>query len=239
MSDTDVVGSPPERIEPGQELADTLAWTAHQVKEPLCVTRFAIAHVLERQDFGQEERLILSRAQGILMRLANDLDDLLSWASSGGTKAVKLRPVNLSHLIRSAMDWCLAPAELQRVSLELNEHVQVRADPIYLREALVNIIRNAIDHSMEESEIRISLTGDQFEAILAVSSHGPIPEGPSNASSSGRIRNTRRMPERSGLGLLIADRVITAPGGRIGVETTRGETCFTIVLPNQSQMDPR
>jgi signal transduction histidine kinase len=108
----------------------------------------------------------------------------------------------------------------------------VEGDPIRLRQALSNLVSNALVHAVPASPVTIAVAGDSGRVRTSVSDVGPgIP-----ATQLSRIfeAGVRLDASRSGsgLGLSIVEAIVTAHGGDLTVVSTPGEgTTFTFVLP--------
>jgi two-component system phosphate regulon sensor histidine kinase PhoR len=119
--------------------------------------------------------------------------------------------------------------------LDAHEHLVVPADRLILREALTNVLDNAIKYSPAGSTIGIRVERSEARALIAIEDQGPgIP-----AEYRDRIfdRFFRVDPSRSrngggaGLGLAIAKWAVELHGGQISVHERPGGSEFRIVLP--------
>jgi signal transduction histidine kinase len=216
-----------------EEFDTALAWTAHEIKGPLLATKLTLSHVLSRGRLDQAQRRLLSRSEETLERLAGDVQHILCWASSDGTGALDRKPIDLAGLIRAAVSWILTLEEQERVILDLQEGIEIHADGTHLRGALANVVRNALDYSDTESEVRVSLSAHGSQAVVAVTNAGSLPSCERAAIFSRFARGSAGTvkPSASGLGLFISRRVVQAHSGRISVECRGGETTFSVVLP--------
>jgi signal transduction histidine kinase len=118
------------------------------------------------------------------------------------------------------------------LNLELDTDIpKVVVDEKYLKQALLNVIKNAIEAIHEEGEIRIKSepTGDGNVAIRIIDNGEGIPE-----SRLGKIYEPYFTTKKfgSGLGLVIVYKIINELGGSIKVKSKEGVgTTFSIILP--------
>jgi two-component system, OmpR family, heavy metal sensor histidine kinase CusS len=213
-----------------------LAWTAHEIKEPLLVTKFAISSVLASGTLGEVERQVLRRSEQILERLALDVQHILCWAFSDGTGALESESMDLAEIIRAAVNWTLAFRERDRVVLDLSEGMHVLGDRALLRGAIANLVRNALDYSQEESEVHVSLSAHGAEAVITVRNAGSLAFDESEMIFSRFARGSEGvlLPNGSGLGLFITRRVVQAHGGRISIESTQQDTRFSMFFTTET-----
>jgi signal transduction histidine kinase len=125
----------------------------------------------------------------------------------------------------------------QRVTVAVEPGAErARADPGMLRDALQNLVVNAISYAPQESTIRIDATGDDTRLTLVVSDEGPgIPEHELSRVFERfyRVDKSRtRDPGGTGLGLSIVKHLVELQGGQVRAENRpNGGARFTITLP--------
>ncbi len=106
----------------------------------------------------------------------------------------------------------------------------LHADPVKLRQAVSNLIRNGFESLKEEGEVTLDASADDQHLILCITDTGcGIPQ---------EYIDTLFLPfvthksDGTGLGLSITRRIVEAHGGTIRLDTTPGKgTSFTILLP--------
>ena len=147
--------------------------------------------------------------------------------------------VNLNQLVESALQM-VESRRVEReemggvvidISAELNEVAPVEGNSAELREALVNIIFNAMDAMPEGGKITIETEQVNSWVILAVRDTGVgIPD-----EIKGKVFDpffTTRAHVGSGLGLSVTYGIVTRHGGSIKVESAPGKgSTFYIRLP--------
>ena len=130
----------------------------------------------------------------------------------------------------------LAEGRRLRVEVEGDPDIEVRADPVLLRQAVMNLIDNAIAFSPEQGRIGVRVVAVDREVSIEVEDHGPgVPEE-HREKIFGRFHRVEasraRRPGGAGLGLAIAAWVVEAHGGRIGVRCPpEGGSTFSLALP--------
>ena len=125
----------------------------------------------------------------------------------------------------------------QRITVEGDEGIDVRGDRVFLRQALVNIIHNAVKHSPVGGAISVGVAVEPAGGVrLEVIDSGPgiAPEHSDKIFDRFYRADESRSREAggAGLGLSIAQWAVRVHGGNIQLLTTPGAGCtFQISLP--------
>jgi signal transduction histidine kinase len=138
--------------------------------------------------------------------------------------------------VMALLDILLEEKSLHAI-LEGDENVEVEADRMFLRQALINVIHNAVKYSPvgEAVSVRI-LNGNAGQVTVEVQDRGPgiPPEDRDRVFERFyRVDKSRnREYGGAGLGLSIAKWAIEVQGGTIGLDSATGGGCtFRISLP--------
>ena len=214
---------------------------SHELRTPLSVIRGIGEMELRETRTPAEYKDAIGGMLEEVDRLTRLVDTLLR-LSRGDAGTVRLVPevVDLGELTRDVVASLaiLAEERQQRIDVDAGEEIRVTADRLVLRDAIANVIDNAIKYSPDGSAIGVRVHRDGGRATLSVSDEGPgIP-----ADRRERIfdRFYRIDEDRSretggtGLGLAIARWAVEANGGRISVDSGSGGSTFRIVMPQQS-----
>ncbi len=114
------------------------------------------------------------------------------------------------------------------------EPVQVLIDPRLLKEAVTNLISNAVKYSAAGTTVQVTLTASNSQLALTISDQGigiPAEDLPNLFQPFHRARNVHEV-QGTGLGLSIAKNMVELHGGTIQAESTVGKgTTFTVTLP--------
>ncbi len=142
---------------------------------------------------------------------------------------MRLSVVNASDLVRDAVTaHAVAGVDVEaRVD---SEPALIACDPVRLRQALDNLIRNAVIHGGARPVVVGVVRGDEGVS-LSVADAGPgiAPEDLDRIFAPGVRLNEHR--PGSGLGLSITRAIVEAHGGTLGVESSSAGSTFTITLP--------
>ena len=157
-------------------------------------------------------------------RMTNLVETLLR-LSQGDADTIRLsrEPVDLGQLARdvAASLGILAEERNQRLTLDITDGVVVSADRLVLREALTNVLDNAIKYSPVGSRVALRVERSRDEAVLAIEDEGPgiAPEHRERVFHRFFRVDEARSRDRggAGLGLAIAKWAVEIHGGKIAV----------------------
>lgn len=214
---------------------------SHELRTPLAAIR-AIGEVgLERQGSAQDYRELVGSMLEEVNRLTRLVDDLLM-ISRGDAGAIRLSRsrVGLLELARdtAALLEPLAEEKQQTLKVAGDQEAVVDGDPVFLRQALVNVVHNAIKYSPPHAatSLRIEREGDR-QVSISVTDAGPgiAPEHAERIFDRFYRIDTGRSREAGGfgLGLSIAQWAIQSHNGTIRVSSAPGKgSTFRITLPS-------
>ncbi len=209
-----------------------IADAAHQIRTPLTALTAQI-DLLSRGDIAGRDRDRVERIRDRADQLGRLTNQILSHAMViHRTDTVDFVDVDVVAIARRALRDAV-PASLDRdvvVALEAPEHeVIVTGEPVSLREALTNVIGNAIRHGAPGRLTVRVVEPDPARVTIEVEDDGPgIP-----SSVWERVTTRFGAPssglEGTGLGFAIAAEVCRAHGGDLGFREA-GTSGFTVIL---------
>ena len=206
-----------------------LGWTAHEIRAPLLAIEKAIDRITDRDRLGAEDRHFLVRAQGDLHRLSVTVDDLLRW--SVGMASLRFRRTDLAKLVAETMRALSLETGGRRVSVEVPVDAVVRVDPVLLRIAMENLVRNSLEHGGDD--IRVTVALSDGEATVSVHDRGAgVPEPEHEVIFQPFVRGSGAGHGGRGLGLVIAKRVVEAHGGELWFEDGAPGSIFHMRIPS-------
>jgi len=214
---------------------------SHELRTPLTAIRSVGEVGLGDHPSEQGYREIIGSILEEADRLTVLVDTLLSLSrADAGEVPLHREEVDLLALARDVTGHLgvLAEEKAQSLAAEGSAPVVVAADRLVLRQALVNVVDNAIKYSPPDSRVRVVVTADAAIGRIDVIDEGPgIPTAQRERIFERfyRIDKGRsREQGGAGLGLSLARWAVTAHGGRIEVESKEGEgSTFRISLPRE------
>lgn len=219
---------------------DFVANVSHELKTPVAAIVGLVETMLADEAMPPETRhRFLERTAEQTRRLSDLVTDLLALSRlEGETEQVAREPVDLSAVAHSALSVHRPAAEARNLTLEgeVMEGVTVTGDAEALRQAVDNLLSNAIRYTPEGGRVRLALLYDGKRAMLAVQDTGIGIERQHLQRIFERFYRVESARSRelggTGLGLSIVKHVARTHGGEVEVESTAGVgSTFRIWLP--------
>ena len=203
---------------------ERLAVLAHEVRSPVAALS-AIAAAYPTTDEARRGRLLeLARAA------VASIERLLADAALA---SLRLERLDAGLLVAEVAETAALGGAT--VVAQAQEGLDVDGDPDRLRQALVNLVANAIGHSPSGGTVTLSACREGVSVVLAVADEGDgIAAGDTERIFEPGVRLTAARPG-SGLGLALVRSIARAHGGEVEVESSPGHgSTFRLVLPGAS-----
>ena len=243
-----------EALRTRQELVANIS---HELRTPLAVVRAHLETLMMRAPVttgpvGAPEETEITVPAATLQALQNETERLeslvedlfgLSRAQAGAVE-VRCEPVDVAGLVDevAALMRPLAQRDgMIALSVESPPGLSYAlADADRLRQIIANLVRNAVRHTPEGGIIVLSVAADGPWVVVSVADTGegiPAEHLPYIFERLYRVDQARsRSSGGAGLGLAIVRELVELMGGRVTVESKRGEgSCFRVFLPAASR----
>lgn len=203
--------------------AEFMAGVAHEFHTPLAlISAYAETPAQDERERSRFMTLIVRESQ----RLSHLVDNVQRVVSSASQPTVALQTVSLSSTVADAVDdfTTLATAHGNTIVSEVQQNLNVRGDVAGIRNALFNVLDNAVRYGGHAQPIRVSVVRAGAEAQVIVDDEGPgiVPRDRERVFQR-YVRLTSALgPEAaagSGIGLSIVRDILTAHGGHVRIET--------------------
>ena len=231
-----------------QRQQEFVADASHELRTPLTILHAATDVLDQHADEPMHaNREVLDEVRREIVRMERLTRDLLTLARSDrGELRLSLGQVDLGALARALERRVSVLAQARGIDLEVQLEGPtpvIEGDPDRLEQVGLIVLDNALNHTPRGGHIRILVRRQQKEGLFSVEDTG---EGiPSEHLTRVFDRFQRVDPSRSrdtggaGLGLAIAQSLITAHGGSIEIGTGNGGGArVTIHLPLSESPEP-
>jgi signal transduction histidine kinase len=221
-----------------------MAILAHDLRSPLSAVTM-LGYLIEGKattdDLRKQARQILRSAK----EMSAMIRDLLEYTRTQLGKGIPVSPVPSSIFVicRDVIEEVRSAHPARELILEVPEDLAGRVDPARLRQALSNLLNNAVQHGDPKSPVSLAARAENGEIALMVKNRGePIPADSLQVifdplvQLSARSGGKAQQPSTNlGLGLFIAREVALGHKGSLDVTSTlEGGTVFTMRLPASS-----
>jgi signal transduction histidine kinase len=216
-------------------IGEMAAVVAHEVRNPLAGIKGVLQVVAQRLAPEANERKALQEATARLDALQALTEELLLFARPTPPEPTTLSLLALAQKTRELLQ---ADRALEGLAIEVvGDPGELRGDPLQLRRAILNLVRNAAEASDGRGRVVVEVR-DRAEAVeLCVADTGPgvpaeLRERIFEPFFTTRARGT-------GLGLAIVRRTAEGHGGEIAVEPGPGGGArFRLTLPRIARSAP-
>ena len=207
---------------------------AHEVRNPLTSIRLDLQRVEEKLPEESDAHELLGRALGEIERVDRSVTGALRVARSG---SVTLEPVDIRQPLEAAIHSAEPELKAQDAALEMQplgtDPLWVKGDAPALEQLFLNLLLNAAQSLDEGGRVEVTVAGYRDGVSISIRDTGRgIP-----------LENIERIfepfystrPEGTGLGLAIAQRIATAHGGELSIESAPGAgTTVRLRLPQSA-----
>ena len=224
-----------ERDATEQRLRQFLADASHELRTPLTsIQGFAELFRLGGDQEHADLATILRRIEQESARMKVLVEDLLLLARLDETRPVERQPVDLAVLAADACSDAVAVAPDRPVTLDAPDPVVVQGDQALLRQAVANLVTNAVRHTPDGTAIDVSARLQDGHAVVRVRDHGRGLDETALAHVFDRFwqADKARVGSGAGLGLAIVAGIATEHGGTAkAANAVDGGAVFTLELP--------
>lgn len=224
-----------------QQKSDLITYLAHDLKTPLASVIGYLSLLEEAKDMPAEQK---AKYTGIALEKACRLEELINEffeITRFNLQSIVLNKekINLEFMLQQLADEfypMLSPAGKQ-VVIHACENLILIGDADKLARVFNNILKNAIAYSFENSIIEITAAKQEDMVVVTFTNKGnPIPaQKLSNIFEKFYRLDAARSTNTggAGLGLAIAQEIVSAHNGTISVESNLDRTMFIVKLPNE------
>lgn len=207
---------------------------SHQLKTPL-TSIMVMNELLENKNLEENRKkecqnkikIQLEKIQWLITSLLK-----ISQIDSGTIK-LKKENVNAKKLIKKTIESLIIQIETKSINLiqDIQEDLQITCDENWTSEALINIVKNAYEHTEKGGTIIITAKGNPIYNEIKIQDNGSGIKEEYIYHIFERFYKGKSNKESIGIGLNMSKTIIEKQNGIIEVESIEGVgTCFTIKI---------
>ena len=223
--------------------SDFINLTSHQLRTPLSGIKWLL-ELFQKSDMGnltKKQKDFLEKIDVSNERMIALVNDLLEVTRiEQGQIKLYLQPTELPSIIQGIIKEKEKQIKLKHfqfsLTIEQEPFPMVRTELNKIRQAIANLINNALAFTKDGGRININLKQDNAFVVFSITDTGlgiPLDQQPRIFEKFYRGNNVRSLETTgTGLGLYIAKAFIEASGGKIWFKSEEGKgTTFNFTLP--------
>lgn len=218
-----------------ENLADSLADIAHQLRTPLTSANLILSLTAEGTD-EKERKMNLREIEALLLRMDHLITALLKLSRlDADVVQFQNEPIGVAELMETSLRPFLVTLDLHDIQIEnhLSSEITIQGDSIWLSEALQNILKNAIESIGEQGTISIDGRDNPLFTELTIHDSGKGFELTELHHLFDRFyRGKNGSKAGFGIGMALSQSIIKRQGGTITAKNhPEGGALFVIRFP--------
>lgn len=209
-------------------LRDMISNISHQLKTPLAALSMYMEIITEEPWNEEEVKNFSQKSMQSVERMKDLVHALLKMARlDAGSITFEKRDCLILDIIEQGVSDLMerAKCEDKQILLDGKQEEKLFCDPRWMREAVGNLVKNALDHTAAGGVIRVSWQETPVVFRLTVTDNGSGIEEEDIHHIFKQFYRSKSSGERqgAGLGLSLARSIVEGQGGNLSVESSLGE----------------
>lgn len=219
-----------------------IAVLGHDLRNPLGAIRMSASVLRARGASDETGRALVERIERSSGRIAHMADDLLDLARArlGSGIPVTRAPGSMEEIVRGVVDELRAAHPSREIAFEARGDASGEWDRDRATQAVSNVVANAIEHG--EDPVRVLVRAEGDAVLVEVTNAGPPIAPDVLPRLFGRFArgDGPRHGSGLGLGLFIANEIVSAHGGTVEARSSPEEgTTFSLSWPRRAPRTAR
>ena len=225
-----------------------LAILGHDLRTPIGTVIMSSQFMLDTGELKEPHLTLMTRIVRSARRMNELVRDLLDLTLTrfGSGIPIARAEMDLARVALYAVEEMSTAHPESVLRVETSGELRGEWDAARLSQVLANLLANAVQYGTPQKPILVTVRGRAEDVVVRVHNEGPpIPPADLHGLFNPLKRLTPGEAEAGdarnlGLGLYIAEQIVTAHGGTIAVESSlEAGTSFTVCLPRRPAAPPR
>ena len=215
----------------------------HQLRTPLAIMRSQLENAMQERATRAQLQEVIASTYDEILKLNDTIEELLTLGKlQAGTLHLQMQKLRMRNFLEGFREEAAPLAGCKDIEFVLEEgpDILLTADMQWIRQALFNLLDNAIRHTPEGGRISVRYAIDGAMVNLQISDTGegiPATDIPGLFEPFYQGENRDRTVTGAGLGLVLVKLIATAHHGSVHVASIPGKgTTFTVSLPLHPEM---
>lgn len=214
-------------------LAESVSDISHQLKNPLTSVRILLDNINENPEMDEavKKKFIKEISKQVNQMSWLTISMLKLSRLDAGVVEFDIKEISVDRMINETIEMLEVIAELRSVEVKYSaaEGAVVMGDYNWMREALYNILKNAIEHSPVGEKVLIDVRQNSVYISVTVTNKGETLTEKQQRQIFERYYSEAKSDDNSiGIGLSLAKAILERQGGRLTVQSEEGETTFEL-----------
>ncbi len=210
-----------ELLQDKKFMKESLEDISHQLRTPL-TSIMLLVPALRNQELSRQERICkIQEILKLLSQMQWQIETLLKLSRlEAGAVQFRINTFSVSELIAAAVEPIAISLDLKNVEIlqTIPENSMLTGDKLYLTEAILNILKNCMEHTPEYGRIQIQVSQNAiYTGIIITDSGNGIPEEAIPHIFERFYRGTELSKTGFGIGLAFARKIIASQNGSLQV----------------------
>lgn len=222
-----------------QQIRQFSADASHELRTPLTIMRGEVELALRSKQTTEEYRRVLASALDEILRMTSIIESLLTLAKGDLNPVAPMREdIKLRPVIHELYEDSTMLAQSRQIIMLLGtvDEATVTADPIRIRQMVLNLLDNAIKYTPPGGTVGLSMRRQAATVTIVVEDTGfGIPEEHQEKIFDRFYRVDKgrsREMGGTGLGLAIVKWIAETHGGTVTLQSEPGKgSVFSVILP--------
>src|SRR5918992_2873033 len=161
-----------QNVENAKELF--LGMLGHDLRNPLGAIYTSAEFMLHTGELNEPHVTLTKRISDGAKRMTAMVGDLLDFTRGrlGGGIPILPADTNIGRILRDVVDEFSATHPSARIVVETSTHENVRWDAARIRQALTNLLVNAVEHGVSGTSVTVGVAGDDETVAIAIHNRG-------------------------------------------------------------------